>query len=76
MTQGNHILYLTEQCFQKACNLAMIIVLLIEEQNRTVVKQCIHRWIWYASHSHLNLGHRTLNIYSSLPVTAGIILAI
>lgn len=54
----------------------MIIVLLIEEQNRTVVKQCIHRWIWYASHSHLNLGHRTLNIYSSLPVTAGIILAI
>lgn len=67
MTQRNHILYSTKQYFQKAYKLAMVIVLLTGKQSWTDAKQCTHRWTWYASQSHSNLGPRTLNMCSSLP---------
>lgn len=45
MTQRNYILCPTEQYFQKAHKLAMAIVLLIGEQSKTDVKQCIYRQV-------------------------------
>ena len=79
MTQRNHILCSTQQYFQKAYKSAVVIVVLIGKQSWTDAKQCVHRWIWYASCSHSNLGLRSLSICrvcEDPKVLAGILLAV
>lgn len=58
-TKKSHFLSKKKQYFQKAFKLAVVTVLLIGKQSYPDVKHCIHRRLWYASHSYFSLGLRT-----------------